>query len=554
MFRWAGVLAAGAALMVVVFRPAAHGSRVAQLSLGLTALVMVAVGAALVWRDLRHLRRRGSRRASRLAAYRTRAWLPHAAVHAVALAYIALTAAFLFRIATLDPVPAGTFFLRALALDSGVSPVVPLLLGALVVIAYSTWHLRRLALLGEVSTFEAACRGGAGPDATADAGLDGSAVPGARVGHATVLGRRTAGVRDALSRLAPSRAAAAVVVGLGLLAAWALYECHPSVETVALGARFDWLAPAAGVFDVLFRFLVVTALGLCAWTLYRLLVVWDQARRCLVGIEALPLGRAFRRMPKSVAGAAHVTQLGEPLDGAVEVALGRAAQSVGLRLRDLPVPAYAWPYVGGAEWWAFRAPVLRSSADGFDADAARPLVAVHRALCAGARSGVVELDVDEPAGTGEEAKARAAPPPARCGWAEVAQEFAALYVVDYVAWVLRHVRYLALGLVVPLALTTALLASYPFEPETFVKTVFFSLMAASVVAVTAILVQINRDATVSRITGTTPGEVNWDARLVLNLLVVFAVPALTLLSSYFPQVGGVVGSVVAPALKALGKA
>jgi hypothetical protein len=135
----------------------------------------------------------------------------------------------------------------------------------------------------------------------------------------------------------------------------------------------------------------------------------------------------------------------------------------------------------------------------------------------------------------------------------VAQEIVALYVVDYVEWVVRHLRHLALNLVVALALTTVLLSSYPLEPESLVKVCFFGLMAAAVACVASLLFEMSRNDTMSRITHTTPGQINWDTQLVFNLVLVSVVPILTVVSAHFPQVRGFLFSWVTPALSAIGK-
>jgi hypothetical protein len=170
-------------------------------------------------------------------------------------------------------------------------------------------------------------------------------------------------------------------------------------------------------------------------------------------------------------------------------------------------------------------------------------------LSAGATLGQVRLDLADAAPGAATAGTTARP----LGWADVAQELVALYVIDYVEWVVRHLRHLALSIIVSLALTTMLLASYPFEPESLVKVFFFGLMAAAVLSIGSLLFHMKRDTTMSRITRTTPGEVDWDTKFVSDLVLVGAVPVLTLLSTQVPQVRAFLFSWVAPTLTALGK-
>ena len=126
-------------------------------------------------------------------------------------------------------------------------------------------------------------------------------------------------------------------------------------------------------------------------------------------------------------------------------------------------------------------------------------------------------------------------------------------VIDYVEGG-AHLRQLSLSLILALAMTTILLGSYPFQPATFVKTFFFTLMVVAVGSIAMLLFQMNRDTTMSRITRTVPGEVTWDVQLVLNLLLVAAVPILTLVSTQFPQVREFLfTSWLTPALSAIAK-
>jgi hypothetical protein len=318
-----------------------------------------------------------------------------------------------------------------------------------------------------------------------------------------------------------------------------------------------------GTFDLLFRFLVLAAVSLSTWTLYRLLVVWRALRACLHGVESMPIGAAFLRLPSAIAGLTRFTPFNAPTAAAVDLTIDRAAAErwtellaiesrpdYALDLPLVPVPRPAPAYA------------IRAAHGTLDPDVATPLVRLHKSLCAGAAVGAVPLDPEAreakreatPEAT-QEATQEANPRPTapRRTWPLVAQELVALYVVDYVEWVVRHLRHLALSLVVALALTTVLLSSYPFEPASLVKVFFFAVMAASVASIASLLFQMSRNVTMSRITHTTPGQVNWDTQLVFNLVLVSAVPILTLLTAQFPQIRGFLFSWVTPALTSISK-
>ena len=138
-------------------------------------------------------------------------------------------------------------------------------------------------------------------------------------------------------------------------------------------------------------------------------------------------------------------------------------------------------------------------------------------------------------------------------WPVIAQELLGLYVIDYVEWVVRHLRHLAFSLIISLVLTTVLLNSYPFEPANGVKVLLFALIIASVGTVGWLMLYTSRSVTLSRISNTTPGKIDWDMRLLLNIVLVAGVPLLTLVGSEFPQVRGVLFSWVTPLLGAFGR-
>jgi hypothetical protein len=566
VFRFVAIFCAFAPVTLVVLRPQAHGTIVTRLALGafVGAMFVSCIGVALHYLFLRSkaaaaasdpsaprapLRKQamaaGVLVRDHLRAHRSRQWIQHALVHVVAVLYLLITAVFMLQVGRLQPPDANIFFFRALSLDSGVTPVVPLFAGALLLAAWSTWHIKRVALLDDLSAFEAACRGQR---------LDAShVVVDSSLGCAARFMDSVARVRGGLIRVLPGRSAYALLFGLVLFGFWTIAELDRSIETIMLGNLLTVGTPGVvllpGSFDLLFRFLMLSAIALSAWTLYRLVIVGNAFRHLLRNVEAMPVGQAFSRLPRSIASITRFTPFSAPPAAVVDLVIDRSAQTCWRRLVAMEVPGYATEAcrtVVAASKLSLR---LRSAGGMLDTSVAGPLVALHETLCAGAALNLVPLDVEMPEADGGKQRDAA---PAR-SWAELAQEIVALYVVDYVEWVVRHLRDLALSLIASLALTTVLLASYPFEPESLVKIFFFTLMAATVMAIAMLLFQMSRDATMSRITHTTPGQITWDVQLVLNLMLVAAVPLLTLLSAQFPQIRDILFSWVTPVLKAIGK-
>jgi hypothetical protein len=119
-----------------------------------------------------------------------------------------------------------------------------------------------------------------------------------------------------------------------------------------------------------------------------------------------------------------------------------------------------------------------------------------------------------------------------------AEEYLATQVVGYAEWVVAHLRVLALFLLLSLIFTTMMLYTYPFQPQGLVRILFTLTLLVSVGSVIYVSLQMSRHELLSRIAGTTPGVVTWDARLVTSLLTFGLIPLLTLLGSALPGLRG----------------
>lgn len=137
-------------------------------------------------------------------------------------------------------------------------------------------------------------------------------------------------------------------------------------------------------------------------------------------------------------------------------------------------------------------------------------------------------------------------------WVRGAEEFLAIQIVGYVGWALSQVRWLAVFLLSSLLVTTALLSSYPYQNQSEVKAVFFFAAVAGIVVLTLTLIQMNRDDLLSRINGSDPERVNWNARFVLNLMLFAAVPLLAILSSTLPALRNLFTAWIKPIVRMVG--
>jgi hypothetical protein len=575
LLRYAALLGMLTPVVLALFRGRVHGGD-AVLDALTPRSVLLVVGAAAAIRVTEEVTRlwplfraygRGAARA---------AWRPLIVV-AIAVAYAALSVWLVAASvggSVADPdaarrVTSTVFHARALQLGSGVSPLAPLFVGGLLLLVSAAWHLRRVGQLREVTAFEAACAAGRVAAPWCDDPLprpvrwrdrvatlvdaQAHALPAPAAGSCGAFAAAARDLRAHLVEVAPSVAGGALVAVLLGLVGWVAAHIERTPETLALGpvavlAR----GPLAGVplpstFDLLFRFLLASALTLGAWTLFRFVGTWRALRRCLQELAATRLVGACGRLPAFLPELSRLTPFSMPerrvadatFDGLARdlwAALARAHPAADRALRAAMDRAAAPLLPAGARLGTpGRLPLPLGSTD------------PTRLPAMAAAYGVLYATLHGPAG-GERA------PEPRPGSARAAaQEVAALYLVDYVEWVVRHLRRLAFALLATLVLTTVLISSYPFEPQSLVKATLFVLMAASVAALLAALVQMNRDPVLSAITHTSPGEVTWDARFVANLVLVGAVPALTLLGTQFPEVRDFLFSWVTPILRTVGR-
>ena len=559
VFRFAAVVCALVPLSFVLFRPREHGNNTSQLGLVVIAAATVVAFLIVVWAAVmevrarsRHARGVGRAPVRRISGRRV-AWATVQFVFSqyfgmllVAAAYVGLSVVLLYRVSTFQDAYAAMFFLRTLQLNSGVTPAVPLFVGAVLLIAWCTWHLDRVRLLSERTAFEIAC---------SDAQIDASAptrsadeMPLSRnrpvLGDAAELQECVRRVRTGLIDFLPVSWGAGWVIGVLLITPWILWLATRSMESAILGPLFgNTRLPSA--FDVLVRFLIFSALTLAMWSIARLSAVWASLRRCLRSVEALPLGNAFERLPSAITAFGRFTPFALASPPMVRSTIDRAARSRWVELRHV---VHRWDAV--RRWVPFTAaepsPAMLTSDISGGFWIADPLIALHRSLShAAARDELHVAPVETEAGQRAASRNRGSLLPT--------QELVALYVVDYVEWVVRHLRRLALYLIVCLTLTTVLLSSYPFTPASIIRVVFFATMGLAVLTIAVMLFQMNRNPTLSRINRTSVGEVTWDRQFIINLLLVTGVPLLSILTAEVPGVRDFLFSWVTPLLKAIGK-
>jgi len=130
-----------------------------------------------------------------------------------------------------------------------------------------------------------------------------------------------------------------------------------------------------------------------------------------------------------------------------------------------------------------------------------------------------------------------------------AEEFFVLPYLGFVQNTLGRVRTLAFSIVSMFVAVTLGVSCYPFDPLPVIGAVFlilFALVGASMIFVYA---EMSRDATLSRITNTNPGELGWEFWIKIATLGIG--PLIGLLTTLFPSMTDFVVSFLQPGAQAI---
>jgi hypothetical protein len=129
------------------------------------------------------------------------------------------------------------------------------------------------------------------------------------------------------------------------------------------------------------------------------------------------------------------------------------------------------------------------------------------------------------------------------------KQFLALRVAAYLRYVFAHMRNCLIGGLVSGLLAMAGVSVYVFEPKHFVSLAGWLALAIAVALTLWIFLQMDRNPTLSRIGGTTPGQVTFDRVFLTKLLTYAGIPALGLIATQFPQVGRMLGQLAGQLLR-----
>ena len=415
------------------------------------------------------------------------------------------------------------FFVRAIDLSTGLSPLTPLFF---VCLAYSAWgffQLKRshISERHHVPT----------PYPETDAFR--------RIHDAERA------VRDEVSResIALKHAGAigggAIALGGFGVAVW--LQSLPTVE------GWSW--------DLLFFTGFAGLFLLSSTTLVRLFFLWKNVKRLLAAIAAQPMMRAFGRLPTKV------TEI-----------VGRYLFAQKPQLSHLQVPAHQLRLLADAAGKDPEAPAtfrsLDRTADEIETILSKNLLSGTRRGAARRAERDVRAKLNEAAGLCIEALAprgkslavddafgggqgkedkKDDPHDTDPAWVGLAESVAATQVVIYLSQFFVQMRNLVWAAVVTSSLLLMAATSYPFHPEKLLLVGLIALSGAGMAGVLYVLIDMNRDEVISRVTKSTPGKFSLDSGFIGSFFT-YIVPAAGILAA---QLSGSFRWVLEPLLRVM---
>jgi hypothetical protein len=408
-----------------------------------------------------------------------------------------------------DPLAFAFYRLRALQLDSGASALLMLLVIAIGGALAVGWHRDRRRLLTDSRPFEDVCMEGALAGDRWDEQFR-------QVRSATARIRASLDFRHAAGATILAAALVLVIVLVG-----GVYSSF-SYRTLE-----DLFLPAgrASTTIILWTGLLVGLLSICAAVVH-LVIVWLPLKKLLQGLAETPLAPAFERIPPRLRSLGRLHLFDPPAASMGEVLAGAGHQSVWESARSLAAPGGPLEPLGAG----VAPPSDPEEAGG---GSSRPESLANLLVL------VRGIWRDHPALVWSAGRPREDGDPREALeiWLRHAEDVVAVEVTRYLEWVLRHVRRIALLLLSLLLFTTALLEVLPFPFHAMMTTLFVVLTAVGVGTVVLMMVQLAQDDVLSRITGTEPGRINWNAASLISALVFVAVPVVALLATEVAPVG-----------------
>jgi hypothetical protein len=130
-----------------------------------------------------------------------------------------------------------------------------------------------------------------------------------------------------------------------------------------------------------------------------------------------------------------------------------------------------------------------------------------------------------------------------------AEELVCLVYLAFIQNIVGRMRSLVMGIICIFLAITVAVSSYPFDPRPLLSGIVVALFAILGATIIAVYSQMHRDPTLSRLTGTTPGELGSD--FWIKLIGFGAGPVLALVATVFPEFTGVIFSWIQPGIASI---
>ena len=132
------------------------------------------------------------------------------------------------------------------------------------------------------------------------------------------------------------------------------------------------------------------------------------------------------------------------------------------------------------------------------------------------------------------------------------ETYLAIQAAAYLRYVFAHLRYALLSaMICGFALLMAV-SSYAFQPKRFLSfNIWLVLLVGSILTLRA-FVQMDRNGTLSAISGTDAGKVTLDRTFFSNLFAYGGIPVLGIVLTQFPAIGHLFGGWLDPLLRVIG--
>jgi hypothetical protein len=120
-------------------------------------------------------------------------------------------------------------------------------------------------------------------------------------------------------------------------------------------------------------------------------------------------------------------------------------------------------------------------------------------------------------------------------WLRSGEHFLAGRVAVFLRHIFSQLQNLVCFVMAGLLLMLLAVNSYPFQPREQLLWFNWGIILTTVVLSVVVFVQMSRNSIISFLTGTTPGQVNWNQQFIVRIFLYGVVPILALLGAQFPE-------------------